>query len=116
MNTLKRLFSRRKLYSDLAEEIRVHLEEKVDELVAEGLSRQEAAHIARREFGNVGLTEEKSREVWCWPRLEDFLMDVRFGTRLLYKNPGFTVVAVVTLALAIAANTTIFSVLNGWML
>ena len=77
MNIFKRLFSRRKLYNDLSEEIRSHLEEKIDELVDLGMSREEAGYVARREFGNVGLTEEKSREVWCWPKLEDFVMDVR---------------------------------------
>jgi putative ABC transport system permease protein len=115
MMWLKQLFSRRRLYNDLSEEIREHLEEKIEELVAGGMSRKEAAYAARREFGNVTLTEEDSRAVWCWPSIEDFFMDVRFGARMLRKNPGFAAVAIVTLALGIAANTTIFSVMNGWM-
>jgi len=115
MNWLKHSFSRRKLYSELSEEIREHLEEKIEELVAGGMSRKEAAYAARREFGNVTLTEEDSRAVWRWPSIEDFFMDVRFGARMLRKNPGFAAVAIVTLALGIAANTTIFSVMNGWM-
>lgn len=116
MNWLKHLFSRRKLYSELAEEIREHLEEKMEELVESGMSREEAAYAARREFGNVTLIKEDSREVWRWGALEDFFLDVRFGLRMLRKNPGFTAVAIVTLAFGIAANTTIFSAVNGWML
>jgi predicted permease len=116
MSWLKQLFSRRKVYNDLSEEIQEHLEEKIEELVAAGMSRKEAAYAARREFGNVTLAEEDSRRIWRWPAIEDFFMDVRFGARMLRKNPGFAAVVIVTLALGIAANTTIFSAVNGWML
>ncbi len=116
MMWLKQLFSRRRLYGDLSEEIQEHLEEKIEELVAGGMSRKEATYAARREFGNVTLTEEDSRAVWRWAAMEDFFMDVRFGARMLRKNPGFATVAIVTLALGIAVNTTIFSSVNGWML
>ena len=116
MMWLKQLFSRRGLYGDLSEEIREHLEEKIEELVATGMSRKEASAAARREFGNVRLTEEDSRAVWRWAAIEDLFMDVRFGVRMLRKNPGFAAVTIVTLALGIAANATIFSAVNGWML
>src|SRR5712671_6166304 len=116
MTWLKQLFARRRLYNDLSEEIREHLEEKIEELVAGGMSGKEATYSARREFGNVMLMEEDSRAVWRWAAMEDLFMDVRFGVRMLRKNPGFTAVAIVTLALGIATNTTIFSVVNGWML
>ncbi len=109
---LKQLFSRRRLYGDLSEEIREHLEEKIDELVAGGMPRKEAAAIARREFGNVTLIEEDSRTVWRWPSLEDFFMDVRYGLRMLAKSPIFTVVAVLTLGFGIGLNTTLFSVVS----
>src|SRR5713101_967882 len=116
MMWLKQLFSRRRLYNDLSEEIQQHLEEKIEELVAAGMSRKEASAAARREFGNLALIEQDSRSAWRWPSIENFLMDVRFGARMLRKNPGFAAVAVVTLALGIAANTTIFSMVSGWML
>src|SRR6266404_399155 len=89
MNWVKRLFLRRRLYGDLSEEIREHLQEKSEELVAGGMSRKEAAYAARREFGNVTLVEEDSRTVWRWAAIEDFFTDVRFGARMLRKNPGF---------------------------
>src|SRR5467141_4998195 len=116
MNWFKQLFSRRRLYDDLSREIHEHLEEKIEELVARGMPRKEAAATARREFGNVTLMEEDSRAVWQWPSIETFFTDVRFGARTLRKSMAFTAIAVVTLALGIGANTAIFSLVNGILL
>ncbi len=116
MDWLPNLFRRRKIYDDLSEEMQLHLEERTEQLMAEGLSRQEAQHTARLAFGNRTLLEERSHQVWQWPTLESIWADVRIAVRNLRRSPGFTIAAVVTLALAIGANAVVFGVLNALIL
>jgi predicted permease len=116
MSWFKRLFWRRRLFAEISEEIQAHLEEKIEELVADGMSRKEATVAARRAFGNVTLTEENSRSIWRWPSIEDLLADVRYGLRALRHNSMFTVVALLTIAIGIGANTAVFGVVNSVLL
>jgi macrolide transport system ATP-binding/permease protein len=116
MNWIHGIFRSRKLFDDLSEEMRLHLEERVEHLIGEGLSPKEAQRQARIAFGNLAAIEERSREIWQWPTVESMLADVRFAFRQLRKSPGFAVTAVATLALAIAANTAVFAVLNALVL
>jgi hypothetical protein len=116
MNWLRQLFSRRRMYGELSEEIREHLEEKTEELVAGGMSREEAAYTARREFGNVSLVEEKGRDVWRWLLIENIFGDVRYGLRMLRRNPVFMAVGMLTIAIGIGANAAVFSVVNSVLL
>jgi len=116
MDWLRQLFTRRRIYDDLADEIRDHLDEKVEALMAEGMGRNEAMRRAKRDFGNVARIEERGREAWMWPRVEGIFADARIAVRRLKKSPGFTITAVLTLALGIGANVVVFSMLNGLIL
>jgi len=83
MRWLAEFFSRRRRYQDISISIQEHLAERTEELMADGLSRKQAEHAARREFGNVTLLEERSREVWQWPAIESILADLKFAFRRL---------------------------------
>src|SRR5580700_528367 len=116
MDWIPQIFRRGKFYEDISEEIRLHIEERTEQLMRDGMSAEEATRAARRAFGNRTLLEERSREVWQWPTLESIQADVRFALRQLRRSPGFTAAAVLTLALAIGANAVVFGVLNALIL
>jgi putative ABC transport system permease protein len=116
MNWLNRIFRRRSLYSDLSEEVRVHLAEKTEQFIREGMSREEAEQSARRAFGNATLIEQRSREVWQWPTLESIWADVKYALRQLRQSPGFAATAVLLLGLGIGATTAVFSLVDTVLL
>ena len=111
-----RMFRRSRVDDEIEEELRLHLEQRADDLERSGLSRAEAERRARIEFGGHGRFKEEARDEVGGHFLETLIADLRFSTRVLRKSPGFTLVAVLTLALAIGANAVVFSVMNGLIL
>jgi putative ABC transport system permease protein len=116
MSWLGQLFSRRRRYNELSESIREHLEEKIADLMDDGMTREAAEQAARRQFGNFTRIEGQSREVWQWVTLESILSDVKYAIRQMRKAPDFSTVVVIILALGIGANTTVFSIIDAVML
>jgi len=112
----KQLWMRRRIYSDLSEEIRQHLDENIEALLADGMSREEAEQAARRQFGNVTAIEERGREAWIYPFIESLWADLKYAIRQLRKNPGYASTAILILALGIGATAGVFSLVDAVLL
>ena len=110
---LRSLFRWAQVDQELDEELRDHIERKTEEYVAKGLAAKEARRQALREMGGIEKRKEECREARKMNWIQDLAQDFRFGLRALRRNPGFSILAVLALALGIGVNTTIFTALDA---